>query len=505
MKTDPRRQNPASTPRWWRRGFVFLVGYILLSSVVVQAQQQADESIAAQARLAREAEARGDFRSAIRNYTELTRLLPEVAEVFSNLGVACYFDKQFPKALDAFKRALELKPELTAAVLFSGLSYYQMSEPERAIPYLKKAAALAPGDPVPPAWLGYANLACSRPEEAIIHLRTAGGLDPGNIDVWYALGESYLKLGQKKTKKLVEAAPDGARTWQLAAEGYSARGDKGQAIVYLKEALRRKPGDPEISGLLDRLSRERGESPGPSGNAGVSGSDARSAAAEALYRSVRECAAGAQAAFERIAAIAPDSYRAHQVIAESLAKEPSEEAVNEFRIVLRLKPDLPGIHAKIGGIRFAQARLDEAAEEYDAELALQPFSAYAHSQKARVLVAMGKDQEAQMAIAKALSLPAPPVECQFLLAKLLQRKDDSVGAAKALERYLAAKPNDAPAHYQLARLYTAMHRPTDAAREFALFKKHSPDEKGRSRAEKAMASFAAQTEPAEGAAPAVVR
>ncbi|PYV22339.1 MAG: hypothetical protein DMG24_17040 [Acidobacteria bacterium] len=100
---------------------------------------------------------------------------------------------------------------------------------------------------------------------------------------------------------------------------------------------------------------------------------------DALYWLVKSYQALALSAFEGIGRVAPDSARAHQLLAESFEKqERFEQAVEEYRMALSRDPRLPGIHYAIGLSRMKMGQWTEARKEFESELALDPFNAGAN-------------------------------------------------------------------------------------------------------------------------------
>src|SRR5579863_5678411 len=91
--------------------------------------QNTDEQLAVLQQRAQVAEAKEDFATAVREYKALVQAVPKNAELESNLGVALYFNHDFPQAVDELRRAEELKPSLYAPHLFLGLSMAQLGRP----------------------------------------------------------------------------------------------------------------------------------------------------------------------------------------------------------------------------------------------------------------------------------------------------------------------------------------------------------------------------------------
>ncbi|HZD46465.1 MAG TPA: tetratricopeptide repeat protein, partial [Acidobacteriaceae bacterium] len=159
--------------------------------------------MASHAQAAQAAEQRGDFSTAVHEYEYLTQELPRNAEIQSNLGVALYFDHQWERAIQVFRKATALNPTLLAPHLFSGLAWYQLSKPDAAVPELEAAARLRSSDVIAHTWLGYAYVAQSRYEAAAKQFEEASRLAPENVDAWYAMGEANLQIGKERTLALL--------------------------------------------------------------------------------------------------------------------------------------------------------------------------------------------------------------------------------------------------------------------------------------------------------------
>ncbi len=452
--------------------------------------------VEAHSKAAQEAQRAGDFATAIKEYTTLTHLEPGVAEVYSNLGIAYYFHKQPQEALRAFARALRLKPDLVAALIFSGIANYDLSNTTQAIPALQQAVALAPADPLAQTWLGFSYLAVTRYDEAVDHFLAASKLQPDNPDIWYGLGHAYMELGQREIHRLVKLAPDGARLWELAGDQWRLRGDTGRAENFYREALRRRPELTEVRQSLTEVMAQQGKSAElPLSPPAPANPSAPESAADQHYFLSRDYERRAQAAFAKIGAIAPDSYRAHQVLAESLAaQERFEEAIAEYRKVLQLKPDVPTIHMKIGDLLMSQGRVNEAVREYQAELDERPKSPQVLYRLGRAWVVLHRDERAEKTFQQALALHATNPEIQRELGAVYLHRQQYAKSIVALEAYCRIRPEDASAHLLLMRAYKAAANAAAANREQALFEKYSEDAKRRTQAERAIQFFDQQKE-----------
>jgi tetratricopeptide (TPR) repeat protein len=457
---------------------MLLANLILLAGMALPLRAQTSSAqIAAHARAAQEAERRNDFRSAVQQYEYVVNLLPRNAEMQSNLGVALYFDHELTRAITVLGRAIALNPNLFVPHLFSGLAWYHLSNPDAAAPALEKAVHINPSDATAHIWLGYAYVAQFRYEAAAGEFQTASRLQPDNVDAWYASGESYLQIGKDKTIELLAMAPDGARIWQLAGEQCQLRGDRQTALADFDEASERRPDIPELRTLVAQLG----------GTIPVVPSKRRSKNVQEdhLYQQAHDAEQSAQAAFERVVQIAPSSYRAHQIMAVAFAaKKQPDQAVGEYREILTLQPDLPGIHGAIGNILLANAKPAEALKEFEAELQIQPHSAAAHTDAGRALLLMGRDDDAAKMLTEALQMDRPPAEVYVLLGKLDLRRKDYPAAIRMLTHYVSTTRDDSTAYYLLWQAYRAVGDTGQMEHAIELYKKTSLDARQRTQAQR---------------------
>src|SRR3981081_3620660 len=103
-----------------------------------------------------------------------------------------------------------------------------------------------------------------------------------------------------------------------------------------REALHRRPDLTELRKVITDLGGH--VSVGPQTSARGDGEE------DDLYQRAHQAEQEARSAFEHLVQVAPDSYRAHQIMADAFAAQQRYgEAVEEYRTVLKVKPDLPGI------------------------------------------------------------------------------------------------------------------------------------------------------------------
>jgi tetratricopeptide (TPR) repeat protein len=233
-----------------RTRIAILAAMVIAGATQCALSQASPEEIAEHQQAAQKAEARDDFVTAIEEYRLLTTWLPDNGQVWSNLGVALYFHNEFETAADVMRHAIALNRNLYSPHLFLGLSEARLSRPDAAIPELEKATAINSADALPHTWLGYEYVAKSSYEKAVEQLQIAVKNDARNVDIWYVLGQCYLDLDKEAIRELWSVAPDGGRTWQLAAEQFEVQGNKAAALRAYLGALQRRP---DIAVLKEKI------------------------------------------------------------------------------------------------------------------------------------------------------------------------------------------------------------------------------------------------------------
>src|ERR1017187_1433888 len=105
---------------------VGLILCFLPLSLAAQTAREVQAETAIQA--AKEAQQKGDYAQAVAGYQAAVKLMPETAELYGNLGIAYYLERDYPKAVEAFHQALKRKPGLEGPNLYLGMSYIRMSQ-----------------------------------------------------------------------------------------------------------------------------------------------------------------------------------------------------------------------------------------------------------------------------------------------------------------------------------------------------------------------------------------
>jgi len=194
---------------------------------------------------------------------------------------------------------------------------------------------------------------------------------------------------------------------------------------------------------------------------------------EVLYIMTHYFSQLATRAAQEMAAVAPSSYQAHELEAESLeSQENWDAAANEYRNILEQNPNLPGIHYRLGRVALSKtesaANTEEARKEFEAELKIDSSNSAAAFWLGEIARRAGEWDQAISHFADATRLDSGFAEAYLALGMSLNSAEHFSEAISPLERYVKMLPADAAGHYQLSMAYARTGRKEDAAREMAI-------------------------------------
>jgi tetratricopeptide (TPR) repeat protein len=174
---------------------------------------------------------------------------------------------------------------------------------------------------------------------------------------------------------------------------------------------------------------------------------------------------------EQLLAVAPESYAAHQLLAETYENaEQDEKALTEYRVVEGMVPDLPGIHFSIGHLLLKMSQQDQAREELAAELRLNPDHAEANSEMGTILLDRLDAATAIPYLEKAVHLDPDQWATYRQLGKAYYMQKDYAKAETALHQAIRHDPQGL-AHYQLGLVYRSLGQKDAANAQFEISRK----------------------------------
>ncbi len=158
---------------------------------------------------------------------------------------------------------------------------------------------------------------------------------------------------------------------------------------------------------------------------------------EALYWTVRTLQSLADSCFREVDALAPGSWRAHQLRAEAHRQRQADaEAIAGYRKAINLKPDEPGLHRSLGLIYLLDNDLDEAETSLRRALELDDSDPRTLYFAGRLFIARQQHAEAVPYLEAALRIDPNLVEARPSLGRAYLRVGRFREAAEQLERAL---------------------------------------------------------------------
>jgi tetratricopeptide (TPR) repeat protein len=303
-----------------------------------------------------------------------------------------------------------------------------------------------PANPEAYAHLGLLEAHQERYKQAVPLYRKALALDPAMPGLRLNLGLALFKADELKQalqmfepllKSQPPASPEAQRLTTLIGLAHYGLSEYAAAIPYLKEATASEP-----QNLAFRLVL----------------------ADSCLWAKQYQCVLDV---YHEILMLNAESAEADMLAGEALDEMNDHVgATQQFRAAIRANPQEPNAHFGLGYLLWTQGQYDEAAQEFQAELANIPNNAQALAYLADANMKMNHPEAALPLIEKTIKID-PGMELPHLDLAILYaddgRRDDSLRELK-----VAAKlsPNDVSVHYRLARLYHAMGNNDKADAEF---------------------------------------
>jgi tetratricopeptide (TPR) repeat protein len=175
---------------------------------------------------------------------------------------------------------------------------------------------------------------------------------------------------------------------------------------------------------------------------------------------------------------APESYQAHELNAESLEMQGKwDDAAAEYRKIVELNPQLPGIHFRLGRLTLSKPETPTTAEdakrEMEAELKIDPGNAGAEYVLGELARQAQNSDAAIDHFSRATKLDAGFADAFLALGMALNSASRFPEAIPPLESAVKLQPGNPTGHFQLTISYTRAGRKQDAEREMALYQSTS--------------------------------
>lgn len=171
---------------------------------------------------------------------------PGKARGFNQLGIAYSKEKDFDKAIVAYKNAIRNNPYSYSAYLNMGRTYLMNGFVDAAIKAYQKAIKLKPSDPKVYFKLASIYLDQGQIDQAIRLFQEVIKLEPSSFEVYFNLGSAYLAKGLtdesiKAFQKTIAINPSYDKAYFKLGSAYFNKGRINDSIKAFQEATRVNP------------------------------------------------------------------------------------------------------------------------------------------------------------------------------------------------------------------------------------------------------------------------
>ena len=156
------------------------------------------------AREAGEAMQRQEYAAAESTYRRLLPQAPEMAELHSNLGLACFMQDKIPCTVDALQTALRLNRDLFLPNFLLGQIRFQQGQYADARGLVERALELQPQQPEARQLFIATLVGQEEYELAIDEWHGVLQANPRDADAHYGLGSVYMQMSQRISDRLLE-------------------------------------------------------------------------------------------------------------------------------------------------------------------------------------------------------------------------------------------------------------------------------------------------------------
>jgi tetratricopeptide (TPR) repeat protein len=283
-------------------------------------------------------------------------------------------------------------------------------------------------------------------KEAVPLYRKAIELNPSMQGLQLNLGLSLFKSGAMKEaadtfapmlKDQPPSSPEALRLTTLIGLAHYGSGDYAAAVPFLQQATAADP-----QNLPFRLAL----------------------AHSCLWSKQYQCVLDV---YHQILTLNAESAEADMLAGEALDEMKDKAgATQQFRAAVKADPKEPNVHFGLGYLLWGLLQLDEAAQEFQAELDNNPDHAQALTYLADCHMKLNKPEGAIALLERAIRIDASIGLAHLDLGILLGDAGRPDEALRELKIAVNLNPDDESVHWQLARFYQATGRRDEAKAEF---------------------------------------
>ena len=322
----------------------------------------------------------GQLEGAMASYQRALGIKPDYADAHSNLGNTLRDLGQFEGAAVSYQRALEINPDFAEAHYNLGNALRDLGQLENAVACYRRALEIKPDFPEAHFNLGNALQELGQLNDAVASYHRALEIKPDYAEVHFNLGATLKDLGQLNDavasyRRALEIKPDYAEVRNNLGVALHDLGQLKDAVASYQRALEIKPDYAEVHNNLCVALNELGQ------------------------------LNDAEASCRRALEIKPDYAEAHSNLGIALRDLGQlESAVASYQRALEIKPGFAEAHYNLGNVLRDLGQYESAVASYQLALRIKPDLAEAHSNLGESLMELGKTAEAEEFLNKAMEL-----------------------------------------------------------------------------------------------------
>jgi tetratricopeptide (TPR) repeat protein len=267
----------------------------------------------------------------------IVALDPNNVNAQANVGVLLFFQDRYGDALPHLRAALGLHPDLARIEALLGMAERRTGQSKEALPHLERSFSSL-DDPKIRIQVGLELIelhsAAGHFESALSVASTLEQLAPQDPQVLLSAYRIARQMMDQSLMSMMVAGPESAEMHMILGGELARRGDRENALVHFREAIRLKP---SLPGAHFQIAEQMRSSPDPALNA---------------------------------------------------------QAEDEYKAALRVNPYDELAWRELGGILNAKGEFQAAEDDYRKALALQPNDAEAKTGLAIVMIATNRNGEA---------------------------------------------------------------------------------------------------------------
>jgi tetratricopeptide (TPR) repeat protein len=304
----------------------------------------------------------------------------------------------------------------------------------------------------------------------IAEFREATRIDPALADAFFNLGAAYMEKHDYSAaiaplRRALELSPDLLPAHQFLGYALLAQGYAAEAIPHLERAGAQEAlgiAQIETGHLTEAVANFTAILPKQPDDPDL------------LFYLGHSSGLLSKTAIDILIANHPDSARAQALGENYLVLRQLPQAEKEYLQALRLRPDLPGLHLKLGQVYANSAQWPKAEAEFRAEAKLQPGNAEAAYRLGGALLQQGNAREALVELKRANDLKPEMPETLFSLGKAASMTAENTVAEQSWLKVIELEKNTAiaaQAYFGLAGLHRKQGKLTQSQQEIQEFQK----------------------------------